>query len=138
MNESPAPVIEPIENMMKKLNVSAVFGEPVREGNTTVIPVATVTYGFGYGSGYGRAGKPASEESQEPQPDAGEGGGSGGGAGGQARPLGFVRIDAEGVHYEPFLDPARIAIAGILFLVWSVFWITKTVRAFVPGPCCSD
>jgi uncharacterized spore protein YtfJ len=136
MNETPAPVIEPIENMMKKLNVSAVFGEPVREGNTTVIPVAKVFYGFGYGSGYGRGGKPGAEESQEPQPDAGEGGGSGGGAGGQAKPMGFVRIDAEGVRYEPFVDPTRISIAGLLLSAWSVFWITMTVRAFTQKPCC--
>ena len=136
MNESPAPVIEPIENMLKKLNVSAAFGEPVREGDTTVIPVATVFYGFGYGSGYGRGGKPADEESQEPQPEVPEGGGSGGGAGGQARPVGFIRINAEGVHYEPLENPTRISIAGILLSAWSVFWITQTIRAFVHKPCC--
>ncbi len=46
-------VIEPIENMMKRLNVNTVFGEPIKEGDQTVIPVASVSYAFGFGAGYG-------------------------------------------------------------------------------------
>ena len=50
--------------------------------------------------------------------------------------MGFVRITAEGVRYEPFMDPTRISIAGILLSAWSVFWIAKTVRAFAQKTCC--
>ena len=79
-------VIEPIENMMKRLNVNAVFGEPIKEGDQTIIPVASVSYGFGFGAGYG-SGQSQPEEEGQP-PNVGEGGGSGAGAMGRAKPVG--------------------------------------------------
>ncbi len=116
--------LRPIEEMLERLTVAATFGAPVKEGDVTLIPVASVTYGFGYGYGSHGAGEDSAEEKSE-------GSGVGGGGGGMARPLGFIRVDAEDVKYEPLLNPAAVAIAGILLSAWSVFWITKTVRAFV-------
>ena len=54
MEERPVVDIAPIEDMLGRLSVRSAFGEPIQEGDTTVIPVATVACGFGYGSGYGR------------------------------------------------------------------------------------
>ncbi len=119
-------VIEPIENMMKRLNVSTVFGEAIKEGDQTVIPVASVSYGFGYGYGWGSG----QSQGEEKSPKTGEGGGSGGGAAGRARPQGVIRITPDGVHFEPTMNPRAIALAGITLMAWNVFWITKTVRAF--------
>ena len=121
-------VIEPIENMMKRLNVNTVFGEPLREGEQTIIPVASVRYGFGFGSGYGSGQSPDQEEGQPA--NVGEGGGSGAGAMGKAKPVGVLRITAEGVHFEPAMDPKTIALAGIAMVAWNVFWVAATVRAF--------
>jgi uncharacterized spore protein YtfJ len=121
-------VIEPVENMMKRLNVNTVFGEPLKEGDQTIIPVASVGYAFGFGAGYGSGQSQPQEEGQPP--NVGEGGGSGAGAMGNAKPQGVLRITAEGVHFEPAMDPKAVALAGIAMVAWSVFWITATVRAF--------
>jgi uncharacterized spore protein YtfJ len=121
-------VIEPIENMMKRLTVNTVFGEPLKEGDQTVIPVASVSYAFGFGAGYGSGQSPAAEEGQPA--NVGEGGGSGAGAMGKAKPEGVLRITAEGVHFEPAMDEKAVALAGIAMVAWIVFWIAATVRAF--------
>lgn len=119
-------VIEPIEDMMKRLNVGTVFGEPIKEGDQTVIPVASVSYGFGYGSGWGSG----AVKVEGGEPKTGEGGGIGGGAMGKAKPEGVLRVTPEGVHFEAALDPKVIALAGIAMVAWNVFWIAATVRAF--------
>ncbi len=120
--------LKPIEEMLERLTVAVAFGAPIKEGDVTLIPVARVAYGFGYGYGSGKS-LEATEESA--QPEKAEGSGAGGGGGGMARPMGFIRVDANGVRYEPMVDSTRIALAGILMIMWSVYWITKTVRAFV-------
>jgi|YNPBryantNP2012_1023418.scaffolds.fasta_scaffold06594_6 uncharacterized spore protein YtfJ len=125
MDETIAVGIQPIEEMMGRLSARAVFGEPIREGEVTLIPVVSVAYGFGYGVGR----KPADEGAAGAAPAKGSGSGAGGG--GTAKPQGFIRIAADGVRYEPINDPARfIPLAGILLSAWSVFWIAKTIRAF--------
>jgi len=134
MNEKYEAPALPIEEMLKTLNASSVFGEPTREGATTVIPVAAVSYAFGAGGGYGKppageaadAGEEASEAS-----GAGEGGGSGGGGGGRAKPVGYIRLDANGAYFEPIQDQSRIALAGIAMVAWAIFWVAATIRAFV-------
>ncbi len=121
-------VTEPIENMMKRLTVNTVFGEPIQTENQTVIPVATVSYGFGYGAGWGSGTAEAGEGEQPAQ--AGEGGGQGGGAMGKAVPFGALLITADGVHFEAAMDPKVIALAGIAMVAWNIFWITAAIRAF--------
>jgi uncharacterized spore protein YtfJ len=118
--------IEPIEKMMKGLSVNTVFGEAIKDGEQTVIPVATVSYAFGYGSGWGSG---QSESENEP-PKSGEGGGGGGGGAGKATPQGVIHITPEGVDFEAAMDPKAVALAGIAMVAWNVFWITATVRAF--------
>ena len=63
-----------------KANVSAVFGEPIRQGDLTVVPVARVRWGVGGGSGKSDA-----------APD-GPSSGSGGGGGAVADPVGYLEI----------------------------------------------
>jgi uncharacterized spore protein YtfJ len=103
-----------------------VFGEPIREGDVTVVPVAEVrfTFGYGYGSGRGRG-----EETEGGPSTAQEGSGGGSGAGGRASAKGYVRISADDVRFEPVLDVTRLALAGIAFAAWSVFWIGRAMRA---------
>jgi uncharacterized spore protein YtfJ len=115
MNDEARPNLEPIEKMVDGLGVGAVFGEPIREGGVTVVPVA--------GSGRGRG------EQAEGSPRAEEGSGGGSGAGGRASAKGYVRISDDEVRFEPVLDVTRIALAGIAFAAWSVFWIGRTVSA---------
>ena len=126
MNDEARPNLEPIEKMVDGLGVGAVFGEPIREGGVTVVPVAEVRFAFGYGYGSGRG---RGEESEGSPSTAEQGSGGGSGAGGRASAKGYVRISADGVRFEPVLDVTRLALAGIAFAAWSVFWIGRTMRA---------
>jgi uncharacterized spore protein YtfJ len=123
MNDEARPNLEPIEKMIEGLVVGAVFGEPIKDGGVTVVPAAEVRLGYGSGSGRGRA------EESEGAPTTGEGSGSGGGAGGRVSARGYIRISSEGVRFEPLPDVTRIALAGIAFAAWSVFWISRTIHA---------
>ena len=126
MNDEARPNLEPIEKMVDELGVGAVFGEPIREGSVTVVPVAEVRFAFGYGYGSGR-GRGEQAEGGPSRSEEGSGGGSG--AGGRASAKGYVRISADDVRFEPVLDVTRLALAGIAFAAWSVFWIGRTIRA---------
>ena len=50
---SPAPFGSIAELIERNLSIRHVYGEPVRHGDMTVIPVARVAYGFGAGGGRG-------------------------------------------------------------------------------------
>jgi uncharacterized spore protein YtfJ len=126
MNDEARPNLEPIEKMVDGLGVNAVFGEPIREGGVTVVPVAEVRFAFGYGYGSGRGG---GKETEGGPSTAEEGSGGGSGAGGRASAKGYVRISADEVRFEPVLDVTRLALAGIAFAAWSVFWIGRAMRA---------
>jgi uncharacterized spore protein YtfJ len=135
MEERLAVDITPIEDMLRRLTVGSAFGEPIQEGDTTLIPVASVTCGFGYGSGYGRApGKGTGQAAEQPAPaeapGEGEGGGAGGGAGGWVRPQGYIRIRGDEVAYEPIMNMSLIPLAGMLTGAWCLFWISAAIRAF--------
>ncbi len=126
---------EPITQLVDSIGVKSVFGDPTTENGITIIPVAQVEYGFGYGGGYGS--NPNADDEDDADQEAaeertpGEGGGGGGGAGGRATPRGFIRITPEGVRYEPISDDNRVPLAGILMIVWSVFWVAMTVRTLI-------
>ena len=77
------------------------------------------------------AGSEAAAGEAAAESETGEGGGSGGGGGGRAKPVGYIRLDADGAHFESIQDESRIALAGIAMVAWAIFWITATIRAFV-------
>lgn len=75
----------------------AAFGEPVTQGDRTVIPVARVASFFG-----GGAGGLAAAEGRSPE----RGGGGGGGAI-AAWPIGAIEVSSEGTRFVPVTDPRR-------------------------------
>jgi len=83
-----------------------VYGEPVSIGGKTVLPVATVRYGFGGGSGS--------------NPEARRGGGGGGGL--VARPLGVVEVTESQTRFIPISSQwSTLAAVGVgLVLGWLV------------------
>lgn len=94
-----------------------VFGEPIRQGDRTIIPVSRVSYRFGFGAGSG-----PSAENSGPAP-----GGGGGGGMLDARPVGFIETTAEGSWFEPVIDWSRILQTmftctgvGIVLLLWGI------------------
>jgi hypothetical protein len=74
-------------------NVGAriVYGKPVRTGEVTVIPVASVRGGIGFGYGHGSGG----EE---------EGGGGGGGSSLNSRPVGYIEVTPAGARFRRIVD----------------------------------
>ena len=127
MRASVERVNSQVDEMVHRMNATAVFGEPVQQGDVTLIPVASVTYGFGTGQGWGR-GKSEDAPAEAPM---GEGGGGGGGGAGMARPLGFIRIDEKGARWEPTMDMTRVSVGGMLLAGWIVFWVMKMIRTVV-------
>lgn len=116
--KTPRQLIEPIEHLVDHLQVTAVFGEPTRNGETTIIPVASVAMGVGFGTGQAA--------------DASSGGGGGGG--GRAEPRGFITVTPTGARYEPIMNQSLIALAGIAMIAWNVFWVTRVIRAWLRRP----
>ena len=78
-------------------SAEVVFGQPVTQGDTTVIPVGKVRWGFGGGAGAG------SDDGKDGE-DYGEGGGGGGGV--SANPVGFIEIRDGRTEYRQIKDLA--------------------------------
>jgi uncharacterized spore protein YtfJ len=81
----------------ERAQASAVFGDAVREGGLTVIPVARARFGFGGGAGSGGR-----------QGEFGSGGGGGGGA--VVTPIGFIEVREGGARFERTSSPTDWAV----------------------------
>lgn len=98
------PITRPFEKLVERLGPQAVFGEPVRTGAMTVIPVAEVRTGFGFGGGQGsKTGE--------------EGSGGGGGAGVRVTPRGYIQVTGDRVRYRPIRRFGPLALAGLALAV---------------------
>jgi len=108
---------EPIAEVFERnLSVRHVYAEPVHHGDTTVIPVAKVAYGFGAGAGRRpapRSGEMASSTSQAAGAEA-QGGGGGGGA--RLTPIGALEIGPHGTRFIRYNELPRLAGAFALGL----------------------
>ncbi len=116
-------MFDSIEQAREAANWQAAFGEPQVIDDKTIIPVAQVGYGFGFG--FGRGGSMPEEEG-EPEME-GEGGGGGGGA--SAKPYGVIVVTPENVYFEEVEDSSKIAVMGIVMVAFSIFQVSKTLRA---------
>jgi uncharacterized spore protein YtfJ len=113
-------------------SVDAVYGEPLHDGETTVIPCAEVLSIAGFGGGYG-TGTPSQgaqsegAESQGGQPLGTPVGGGGGGGGGWvlSRPVAVIEISPNGVTVKPIIDVTKLGIAAIT--TWG-FMLTVAMR----------
>jgi uncharacterized spore protein YtfJ len=115
---SPAPFAPIAELLECSLSIRHVYGEPVHHGDTTVIPVAQVAYGFGAGGGRGpgRLRKDGSDDTpdQDPRSDAQ---GAGGGGGVRMTPVGVLEIGPEGtrfIHFHPLMPLLGAGAVGIV------------------------
>ena len=115
------------EKLADSANARAAFGEPVQHDGTTVIPVATVRYGFG-----GGIGRKASR-------------GQEGAAGGvQVTPLGYIEMSGEKVKFRRIRSGSRalrvlVAALGAAFAVRGLLRMAERgrlralVRSLPPG-----
>lgn len=111
-----------IEAIRETTNWRAIFGEPQKVGDKTIIPVARVRYGFGLGFG-GSTGQPEAEG--EPPP---EGEGSGGGGGVWTEPLGAIVVTPEEVYFEEKRNWGMISLALMVLGGVFLFQLGKTLR----------
>lgn len=98
-------------------DVRSVFGEPIKQGERTVIPVARVTANYGFGAGGG-------EGEREDTPNRGSGGGGGGGGRVKAQAIGFIEMSNDSAQFVPIVDRTEmltrlgtIAMIAALFLL---------------------
>jgi uncharacterized spore protein YtfJ len=96
VTRKPDPAAERLDGVKKLVNrlggSRLCFGEPIRVGERTVIPVGRVRVAGGGGFGSGdNAGEPA--------------GGGGGGGWLDATPIGFIDAGPEGARFEAIPDP---------------------------------
>lgn len=102
-------VIEAVGTRLASSNrVEAVFGAPIAAEGKTIIPVASVAYGFGGGGGTEHAG----EE------------GYGGGGGGSVSPIGVVEVSIDDTRFIPVESPRRWLGAALFGLVVG-FWLGR-------------
>ena len=100
--------MEDIENMVKTtisqiekvLSSKTVVGEPITVGETTLIPLLSMGFGFGAAGGAGKADAKQGNEGLK---------GGAGGAGGM-RPIAIIIIDKDGVRIEPIKSSVAAAI----------------------------
>ena len=94
----------------------AVVGPVQQVEGRLIVPLAAVSTGYGFGGGWGGS---LDEE---------RGGGGGGGA--KARPVATLELTATEFRVHQVVDSTRITITSLLLAGWTVFWITRTIRAF--------
>ena len=110
------PITELLE---RSLSIRHVYGEPVQQGDTTVIPVAKVAYGFGGGGGQGpgRGRTHIAEDTPSLEESRTDARGSGGGGGVRMTPVGALKIGPLGtrfVRFHPLGEWLGAAAVGLL------------------------
>lgn len=105
--------------------VGSIFGQPVTQGNTTVITASETMASLGFGFGVGGGAAPQGEEGAQ----ANEGGGGGGGGGGYitARPVAAIIIGPDGVRVEPVFDLSKLLITFVTAL-FTMLSVARKVR----------
>jgi len=100
---SPTQVVnDTLEYFLSTASAEAVYHEPIKHGNTLIIPAAEIVSVMGFGVGGG--------ETSETGADSG---GGGGGGNVFSRPVAVIVSSPEGVRVEPVFDLTKIALAGM-------------------------
>ena len=90
-----------MERIRANVNIDVACGESRTVGDTTIIPIGVVTYGFGFGMGSQPSANAAADRRA-----AQEGGGGGGGA--WIQPIAIVTVTNGQTKVIPVLDWARV------------------------------
>jgi uncharacterized spore protein YtfJ len=107
---------EPVAGLLERtLDIKHVYGEPIVRGDTTVIPVAKVAYGFGAGGGEGR--RRHRRPGAESEGGTPEGQGEGGGGGVRMTPVGVLELRPDATRYLPFNPLAPLLGAAAVGLI---------------------
>ena len=107
-----------VSRLAEVASADAVVGPVQQVDGRLIVPLAAVSTGYGFGGGWDGS----SKEDRS--------GGGGGGGGAKARPVATLELTATEFRVHQVVDSTRITIASLLLAGWTVFWITRTVRAF--------
>ncbi len=115
---------ETMDKFLNAAKVTAVYGRPIKNGDTLIIPTAEVLSGMGFGIGVGTSPRTDDNEGTEP------GGGVGGGGGGRvlSRPVAVVIASPEGVRVEPVVDTTKIALAALTAAGFMMGMLVRMMR----------
>ena len=124
---------------LQSASVEAVYGAPIKDGDTLIIPAAEVltVMGFGVGAGRGKGFSKETESEEDQSEDISEGVGSGGGGGGRvlSRPAAVIISTPEGVRVEPVVDVTKIGLAA---LTAAGFMVGMLLRMMNPKNALKD
>lgn len=103
-----------VDRLQSVATVNRAFGEPIRHGETVIVPVASVRGGGGGGgAGDGSA-------------DRGEGGG--GGFGLRVVPRGVFVIGDGTIRWQPAVDVNRMVLGGQIIAIAAILTIRSLLR----------
>jgi uncharacterized spore protein YtfJ len=131
MEDKVQGLLDALAELREKVNVNAVFGEPVTAAGRTVIPVARVGYRFEMGM-WQAAGSGEQAAEADVGADVEETGGDGSG-GMRAVPLAIVEVTEEGTRVKPIVDEQKVRLAAGLLAGWIGFWVAWTVTKILAG-----
>jgi uncharacterized spore protein YtfJ len=100
-------------------SVKNVYGDPVRAGDKTIIPVARIAYGLGGGYGQGnKRNKNLQPDKSLEQLDGPDAKGAGGGGGLYARPAGVYEVTSTSTRFIPASNTGQLLIGVVVgFLI---------------------
>jgi uncharacterized spore protein YtfJ len=134
-------VQEVLHHFLEAAAVEAVYGEPVRNGETLVVPTAEVVsaVGFGMGSGGGTASsRSPGGESKESTGSGGSGGGGGGGGRVLSRPVAVIVITPDHVRVEPIVDVTKLGLAALTAVGFMFMTMLRMSRRRSALPAIKD
>jgi uncharacterized spore protein YtfJ len=116
-----------LRDMVDGATASRVFGEPITQGGSIVLPVAKVAGGAGGGTGTGGTSGDAGTggEGREGR----EGSGAGGGVGLSATPLGVFVIRDGKASWQPAFDLNRVILGGQLVAIAALLVVRALIKA---------
>lgn len=114
--DTPGELVATIDRLFDVADTNAVFSEPVKVGNSTVITAAEISVGMGLGVGMGEEGN-----------EGGSGSGGGGGGFSAGRPVAAIVAGPDGVHVEPIVDVTKLGIA-LFTALGAIFMARRAMR----------
>ncbi len=119
-NPASEAAIERITAISEQANAAACFGEPIRSGDRTAIPVAEVSYALGFGWGGGSDSN-----------SSGSGGGGGGGS--RTRGVAVIEVAPDAVRVVPIEDYTQIRLASIAFISTATALVARSLLKLIRG-----
>lgn len=125
--QTPTEGMALLRKLTEAASPQAVYGQPIQQGDTTVITANAMSVGLGFGLvGFVLGRKESSQEENQQERNEVNGGGGGGGFS-RARPVAVVSIRPEGVEVKPVIDVTHIGLA-LISAVGAIFIASQKIK----------